>query len=152
MERSNINNLENRRQDIPGVQLLNTGNTGNSLNIRGIGSGSENPAFEQSVATFVDDTYIGRGKMLSFTFMDLERIEVLKGPQTTYFGNNAISSAIHIITKIPDFEFGGRARVRYGYYGAFSAAAAVTIPISAGRAVRIVGQPSGRTGRVRNYC
>src|SRR3546814_7879456 len=83
--------LENIGQDIPGVQLLNTGNTGNSLNIRGIGSGSENPAFEQSVATFVDDTYIGRGKMLSSTFMDLERIEVLKGPQTTYFGNNAIS-------------------------------------------------------------
>src|SRR3546814_3443959 len=79
---------------IPGVQLLNTGNTGNSLNIRGIGSGSENPAFEQSVATFVDDTYIGRGKMLSSTFMDLERIEVLKGPQTTYFGNNAISGAL----------------------------------------------------------
>src|SRR3546814_1112587 len=99
---------------IPGVQLLNTGNTGNSLNIRGIGSGSENPAFEQSVATFVDDTYIGRGKMLSSTFMDLERIEVLKGPQTTYFGNNAISGALNIITKIPDFEFGGRARVLYG--------------------------------------
>src|SRR3546814_4429372 len=89
---------------IPGVQLLNTGNTGNSLNIRGIGSGSENPAFEQSVATFVDDTYIGRGKMLSSTFMDLERIEVLKGPQTTYFGNNAISGALNIITKIPDFR------------------------------------------------
>src|SRR3546814_15557500 len=61
LERSNSNTLENIGQDIPGVQLLNTGNTGNSLNIRGIGSGSENPAFEQSVATFVDDTYkIGR--------------------------------------------------------------------------------------------
>src|SRR3546814_2211513 len=106
---------------IPGVQLLNTGNTGNSLNIRGIGSGSENPAFEQSVATFVDDTYIGRGKMLSSTFMDLERIEVLKGQQTTYFGNNAISGALNIITKIQDLEFGVRESVFYGSYGAFDA-------------------------------
>src|SRR3546814_13927689 len=97
MERSNINTLENIGQDIPGVQLLNTGNTGNSLNIRGIGSGSENPAFEQSVATFVDDTYIGRGKMLSSTFMDLERIEVLKGTQTTYFATNAIAARKSVV-------------------------------------------------------
>src|SRR3546814_12379944 len=122
--------LENIGQDIPGVQLLNTGNTGNSLNIRGIGSGSENPAFEQSVATFVDDTYIGRGKMLSSTFMDLERIEVLKGPPTTYFGNNAISGALNIITKIPDFDFVCRSLVLYGSYGAFAPYASVTLPFS----------------------
>lgn len=150
LERSNSNTLENIGQDIPGVQLLNTGNTGNSLNIRGIGSGSENPAFEQSVATFVDDTYIGRGKMLSSTFMDLERIEVLKGPQTTYFGNNAISGALNIITKIPDFESGGRARVLYGSYGAFAAEAAVNIPLSDRLAVRIAGLANGQNGWVRN--
>src|SRR3546814_664899 len=92
----------------------------------------------------------GRGKMLSSTFMDLERIEVLKGPQTTYFGNNAISGALNIITKIPDFEFGGRARVLYGSYGAFAAEAAVNIPLSDRLAVRIAGLANGQNGWVRN--
>src|SRR3546814_12770781 len=82
--------------------------------------------------------------------MDLERIEVLKGRQTTYFGNNAISGALNIITKIPDFEFGGRARVLYGSYGAFAAEAAVNIPLSDRLAVRIAGLVNGKNGWVRN--
>src|SRR3546814_14837786 len=88
--------------------------------------------------------------MLSSTFMDLERIEVLKGPQTTYFGNNAISRALNIITKIADFEFGGRARVLYGSYGAFAAAAAANIPMSDRLAARIAGLANGENGRVGN--
>lgn len=150
LEKSNSNSLENIGQDVPGVQLVNTGNIGNSLNIRGIGSGSENPAFEQSVATFVDDSYIGRGKMLSSTFLDIDRIEVLKGPQTTYFGNNAIAGALNIITKAPDFEFGGRARLLYGSYGTFAAEAAVNIPVSDRFAVRVAGIANGQNGWVRN--
>src|SRR3546814_7621297 len=75
---------------------------------------------------------------------------VLKGPQTTYFGNNAISGALNIITNIPDFESGGRARAIYGSYGAFAAEAAVNIPLSDRLAARIAGLANGQKGWVRN--
>ena len=73
---------------------LNTGgnNYSNNLYIRGIGSG-QNASFDQSVAMFMDDIYHGRSRMSDATFLDLDRIEVLKGPQSTFFGNSAIAGA-----------------------------------------------------------
>ena len=79
---------------------VSTGAASGDMYIRGIGSGDQQ-SFDQSVGTFVDDIYHGRARMGDDTFLDLDQVEVLKGPQSTFFGNNAIAGALNIITKKP---------------------------------------------------
>src|SRR5208282_1355847 len=98
-----------------------------------------NSAFDQSVATFVDDIYYGRSRLSGATFLDLDRIEVLKGPQSTFFGNNAIAGALNIVTKNPGDTFDAYTRLLYGMYGQYAAEAAVTLPLSDVLSVRAAG-------------
>nr|WP_269473286.1 TonB-dependent receptor [Kineobactrum salinum] len=96
---------------ISGVRINNAG-ASDSLNIRGVGSGF-NMGFEQAVAIFVDGVYISRSQVIRGGFLDLERIEVLKGPQSTYFGSNAIAGAMSIVTRKPTQEVDGYASALY---------------------------------------
>src|SRR5690606_1371082 len=79
---------------------------GDKLFVRGVGSGI-NAGFEQAVATFVDGVYYGRSLQSRVPFLDIERIEVLRGPQSTFFGNNAIAGALNMTTRQPVFQSGG---------------------------------------------
>ncbi len=76
---------------------------GDEINIRGIQSGNQ-AGFEQSVATFVDDIYRGRGTQSRWSFLDVERVEVLRGPQPTLFGKNTVAGALNISTVRPTDE------------------------------------------------
>jgi outer membrane receptor protein involved in Fe transport len=124
----NHNTLEELTQVLPDVHV-STGQQSNVLYIRGTGSGDD-AFFDQSVATFVDDIYRGRSRLSAASFLDLERIEVLKGPQSTYFGNNAIAGALNILTKKPTRQFEAWARVLYGMFGQYAAEGAVSGPIT----------------------
>lgn len=86
---------------------------GNFVFIRGIGTPGANQGIEQSVSIFHDGVYMGRHQQSRAPFMDLERIEVLRGPQSILFGKNTIGGAIHVITAAPsdDFMFKGSALV-----------------------------------------
>lgn len=99
---TNLNDLANRLSNV----RVNNAGASDSLSIRGVGSGF-NMGFEQAVATFVDGVYLSRSQISRGGFLDLERIEVLKGPQSTYFGSNAIAGALSIITRKPTPEFEG---------------------------------------------
>lgn len=79
---------------------------GDQLFIRGVGSGI-NPGFEQSVGTFIDGVYYGRGRQSNGTFLDVDRVEILKGPQSLYFGNSTIAGAISIASKRPGSKWEG---------------------------------------------
>lgn len=147
---ANRNSLQDLGQTLPAVHIVNTGSQANTLNIRGIGSGSGNPAFDQSVATFVDDIYIGRSRMIQSTFLDVDHIEVLKGPQSTFFGNNAIAGALNISTKKPDDRFDGYARALYGSYGQFALEGASSIPLTDTLALRVAGTFNGQNGWIKN--
>ncbi len=83
---------------------------GDKINIRGIQSGSQ-AGFEQSVATFVDDIYRGRSSQSRWAFLDIERVEVLRGPQPTLFGKNTVAGALNIVTARPTDEFEGELSV-----------------------------------------
>jgi outer membrane receptor protein involved in Fe transport len=97
---------------IPNVNI-NQGQAQPNLFIRGVGSGT-NAGFEQSVGLYIDGVFSGRGQLAAVPItMDLERVEVLKGPQGTLFGRNTIGGAINITTARPDFEFEAMADALY---------------------------------------
>ncbi len=150
LQNSNFNSTEDLGQILPAVHIVNTGSYSNSLNVRGIGSGSGNPAFDQSVATFDDDIYQGRSRLIQSTFLDIDRIEVLKGPQTTFFGNNAIAGALNIVTKKPDDHFDGYARALYGSFNTYAVEGAAGGPVNDMLSVRVAGIVNGDTGWIKN--
>ena len=101
----NIQSLDDLAIFMPNVHIAE-GGAGDQLFIRGVGSGI-NYGFEQSVGTFTDGVYFGRGQASRSTFLDVERVEVLKGPQSTLFGKNTVAGAINITTRRPSDEFEG---------------------------------------------
>jgi outer membrane receptor protein involved in Fe transport len=112
IEDTGITNLEELTLYIPNVNI-NQGQATPNLFIRGVGSGT-NPGFEQSVGLYVDGLYSGRGQLAKVPLtLDLQRVEVLKGPQGILFGKNTIGGAINITTARPDFETGGYVEALY---------------------------------------
>jgi len=103
---------------------------GTVARIRGVGTTGDNLGLESSVAVFVDGVYRNRNNVALTELGDIERIEVLRGPQGTLFGKNASAGLIHIITEGPDTEqWGGHAEGSYGDYSAYRLGAGVTGPI-----------------------
>jgi iron complex outermembrane receptor protein len=147
-ERNN-NTLEDLTQTVPGVHIDNGGPFNNSIFIRGIGSGG-NPTFDQSVAIFDDDIYHGRSRLSGATFLDLDRIEILKGPQSTFFGNNAIAGALNIVTKKPGDTFDASARLLYGMFGQYAIEGAVGGPITDTLSARVAVTRNGESGWITN--
>ncbi len=91
---------------VPNFNVTETGISTNVF-IRGIGSGI-NQAFEQSVGTYIDGVSFGRAQMFRSPFLDLERVEVLRGPQSILFGKNSVAGALNITTAKPTDEIEGR--------------------------------------------
>ncbi len=107
-----IIDLEEVTQYMPNVNINNGAGTPN-LYVRGVGSGT-NAGFEQSVGLYIDGVYGGRGALAAVpTTMDLERIEVLKGPQGILFGKNTVAGAVNITTAKPTDEFEGMVEALY---------------------------------------
>ena len=103
--------MEDLSRYIPNVHM-GEASTGTQIFIRRIGS-EVNYGFEQSVGTFVDGVYFGRGRSARGQFLDLERVEILKGPQSTLFGKNTIAGAPNITTAQPTEEFEGYVSAGY---------------------------------------
>lgn len=103
--------LDDLKAYVPNLQVTETG-IANNFYIRGIGSGL-NQGFEQSVSIFADGIYRGRGHQSRMPFLDLERVEVLRGPQPILFGKNAIAGAVSMISAKPGDEFEGGVRVSH---------------------------------------
>jgi iron complex outermembrane receptor protein len=112
IEEQGITNLEELTLYIPNVNI-NQGQAQPNLYIRGVGSGT-NAGFEQSVGMYIDGVYSGRGALAAVPLtMDLERVEVLKGPQGILFGKNTIGGAINITSAKPSFENEGMVDALY---------------------------------------
>jgi iron complex outermembrane recepter protein len=144
LKEQNYNNLQDLTQTVPAVHI-SSGLSSNQLFIRGIGSGDIS-SFDQSVAIFDDDIYMGRSRLSGSTFLDLARIEVLKGPQSTYFGNSAIAGALNIVTQKPGATFDAEGRLLYGQWGQYAAEGEVGGPISDILGVRLAILRTGERG------
>ena len=106
LDRYNITNLTDAAKMVPNFRI-NAGGSGNGANIylRGIGSSSISAAFDQSVAINIDGVVVNRGRFLHNAYLDMAQIEVLKGPQSLYFGKSATAGVISIKTNDPTEEF-----------------------------------------------
>jgi iron complex outermembrane recepter protein len=85
---------------VPNLHIA-TASVNTNIYMRGVGSGN-NQAFEQSVGMYIDGVYMGRGRQYRAGFLDIERVEVLRGPQGTLFGKNTVAGAVNITTASPD--------------------------------------------------
>jgi len=114
----------------PGLTVTSTSNeTVTTARIRGVGTVGDNPGLESSVGVVIDGVYRPRNGVSFGDLGELERVEVLKGPQGTLFGKNTSAGVINIISKEPEFEFGANAELTAGNYGALGVAASITGPI-----------------------
>jgi len=115
--------------DIPAVNISQSP-IGNFIFIRGIGTAGVNQGIELSVSMFHDGVYMGRHQLSRAPFMDLDRVEVLRGPQSILFGKNTIGGAIHIITAKPTEELEGSVSALYGNYGEQELTGVISGPIT----------------------
>lgn len=120
------------------------------FSMRGINSADDGAGLDNSVALFLDGVYIGRGAGVNFDAFDLERIEVLKGPQGALFGRNTIGGAISVVTAKPKDEFEVKVSTTVGNEGIFRAQGLVTGPITENISGKIVVNHRQHDGYVRN--
>jgi iron complex outermembrane receptor protein len=123
-----ITDIEALSENMPAVTITRSANS-QRIVARGIGSGT-NSGFEQSVGTFVDGIYYGRGQQIRPRFIDIASIEVLKGPQSTLFGTNVTAGAINIRSNDPTDEFEGQLSLLVGEDGEQDGNVVISGPIS----------------------
>lgn len=149
IERSQVRDLIDLQTLVPSLkvgQLQSSANT--NFIIRGFGNGANNSGIEPSVGVFIDGVYRSRSAAQIGDLANIQRVEVLRGPQSTLFGKNASAGIISIVTKEPQFEFGGGVEVSYGNYDAMVVKANVTGPIADTLAVSLEGNYNKRDGYV----
>ena len=113
LSRNAVADLEDLTTIAPTVTVTRTP-VADALYIRGVGSGGS-ASFQQSVGTFVDGVYLGRGPAARAAFLDVERVEVLRGPQPVYFGNSTIGGAFNIVSRSPGDELEVNAQASYEF-------------------------------------
>ncbi len=122
LDRYNITNLVDAAKMVPNMVIAQGGSgNGSSLRLRGIGSSSISAAFDHSVAINLDGVVVNRGRFIHNSYMDMQQLEVLKGPQSLYFGKSATAGVVSIRTNDPgdEFEFQISAGVETEYDGTF---------------------------------
>jgi outer membrane receptor protein involved in Fe transport len=129
-------------------QLERSSNT--TFIIRGSGNGANNPGIEPSVAIYIDGVFRSRAGTALSDLMGIERVEVLRGPQSTLFGKNATSGVVSIVTQEPQFEYGGEAEVTFGKFNQFIAKGLVTGPLTDNLAYSLAASTNSRDGYFEN--
>ena len=156
LARRSITRPEDLNAIAPGVSIASGGNYPQTY-IRGVGNYATNNYAEGAVAYNIDGVYISRGWATRAALFDLDRVEVLKGPQGTLYGRNASGGAINIITARPKLgETSGFVEGEVGNYALWRGAAAINLPIGDTLALRASGQITHRDGYLRaatsRYC
>jgi outer membrane receptor protein involved in Fe transport len=140
IERAQVRDLKDLQTLVPSLrvsQLQSSANT--NFIIRGFGNGANNPGIEGSVGVFIDGVYRSRSASAISDLPNLQRVEVLRGPQSTLFGKNASAGVISIVTVAPSYENGGSAEISYGNRNAIVVKADITGPIAENIAFSLAG-------------
>lgn len=147
IEKAEIQDLNDLQSVVPSLrvgQLQSSANT--NFIIRGFGNGANNVGIEPSVGVFVDGVYRSRSAAQISDLPNLQRVEVLRGPQSTLFGKNASAGVISIVTRKPQFETQGSIEATAGNFNAFRLKGDVTGPLSDTVAYSLAGNLNTRDG------
>jgi iron complex outermembrane receptor protein len=146
IEKAGINDVYDLATYAPSFKSDNVGPADPTFTMRGIGSNERGAGSDRSVVVFLDDIYIGRSAGTVFELYDIERIEMLRGPQGTLSGRNVVGGAINIITKKPTEDFSGAAEVTLGNYNLRQAKARVNGKLADGVAASLSFTTRDRDG------
>jgi iron complex outermembrane receptor protein len=149
LQSAGIKDIRGLTQGIPNVQFGGLGGDA-KIFIRGVGYDSISPGGETRVAVYSNNVYQSRSQTAFTTLYDLDRVEVLRGPQGTLYGRNAVAGAINIITADPGNHLNGYLSGQVGDYGLVQAEGAIGGPISENLSVRLAGQTVDRSGYGHN--
>jgi iron complex outermembrane receptor protein len=155
LERAQISRVDQLQNIAPGLVIqpavAQPGSAAFAL--RGQSSPDGLIAVDQSVGVYVDGVYVARSSGSLFNFVDVERVEVLRGPQGTSFGRNTTGGAVSLVTKRPTEEFEGMVRGRYGNFNAWETTAMLNVPLVGDElAFRGVFQHTQHDGYGRNLA
>ncbi len=132
---------------VPNLQIDRT-NGNFAITMRGLGAGTGNLSFEQSVGLFIDGVYLSRSRAFQNPLLDIQRVEIVRGPQGALFGKNTNAGAISVVTRRPTREFEGFARASGEVeHGGWNLDGAVSGPVSDTISVRL----TGRAGAIGDY-
>jgi len=152
LERANLRDLNDLQNFLPNVSIggsVPVGNSAPNFSIRGVGQTSGRANNEKGVGLYVDDIYYPRSTGAILQLQDVERIEVLRGPQGTLFGRNTTGGAIRYITRKPTESFEGHITGTYGSFDRTDIEGLINIPIADGIAFRGNAAIYKRDGYVR---
>ncbi|XQW84876.1 TonB-dependent receptor plug domain-containing protein [Thalassotalea piscium] len=130
IEQSGITQLTELSDFIPNLSVSKATDFTSAITIRGVGSNSRNIGFDTRVGVYLDGVYLGQSPAVNQELLDLERIEVLRGPQGTLFGKNTVAGAINLISKKPSDTFEGKLSASLGNLNARELQGQVNIPLS----------------------
>lgn len=151
LDAAGVNGVEEIAKQTPGLFFQSFDDTRPNVYIRGVGSRQFDAGSEGSVGIFIDEFYVGRFSGAMTGLMDVERIEVLKGPQGTLYGRNTIGGAINVITKAPTEELEAKLKFGAGNYDARTMQATVSGPIAGDKVLgRLSVSSSKRDGYIKN--
>jgi iron complex outermembrane receptor protein len=137
----------------PSVQFITSNPRNSAINIRGLGApfGLTNDGIEQGVGLYIDQVYYARIAASTLDFVDVDQVEVLRGPQGTLYGKNTTAGAINVTTRRPSFDFETRGELSYGNLSFVQAKASIAGPIIAEKlAARLSASLTQRDGTLFN--
>lgn len=151
LESRDISSIDRLGSIAPNVKIERapSNKTISQISIRG--SVTINPAvtWEPAVGLYLDGVYIAKAQGSIFDVADLERVEILRGPQGTLYGRNALAGAVNLVTKKPSGEFGGSAEITYGNFDYMKAKAVLNLPQFGIFSAKISGQIQKRDGFIK---
>ena len=155
LDRSHTVNTQQLTQFVPSLYYNSANPRNTAYTIRGLGSSTlsisaANDGIEPGVGFYVDEVYHGRPATAAFDFTDIERVEVLRGPQGTLFGKNTAGGAIHVISREPTFQPESNAELSLGDYDYMQARGTVSGPLGEKIAGRLSAQDTRRDGLLTN--
>lgn len=151
LEKQQIENASDLQLSLPNVTFTKTNFTASSFTIRGIGDLCVGASCDSATGIHVNDMPLLSTRLFETEYFDLERVEVLRGPQGTLFGRNATSGVVNFITAKPDLTaFGASGSFEYGNYESYKVNGMINVPLGETLGVRVAGYYLNRDGYTKN--
>ncbi len=150
IEKTGVRQMRELVEFVPNVTMSSGNDNSSAVRIRGVGASTRNIGFDTRVGMYVDGIYLGQSPAQNVDILDLERVEISRGPQGTLYGKNTVAGAINMITNKPDQEFMTELRGEYGNLDSYRVSAIVNLPINERWSSRFSVSDNHRDGYVDN--